>query len=306
MQHDAAGELPDGVEHVAYPVVSGVRRAAAGLRLRAVPGGLVHGLDVDLPLHHDAPRVATIHDLSVFDVPWAHGRLRARAERQLIGLALRRADVVLAVSAFTADRVWARFGRDSVVTPLAPGRAMRPAAADDVERVRREHGLDERTVVCVGTVEPRKRVDLLAAACEQAGLPLALAGKVDGDAVPAGARHLGYVPGDDLPALYAAAGAVAYASCYEGFGLPPVEAMACGGAVVATRVGGLPEAVGDGAVLVAPDDVDALAGALRDVVLDREANAALREAGVAAAAALSWTDTARTTLDAYRSLGVRC
>ena len=306
VQRDAVGELPAGVEPAPHPVSDGARRAAAGLLLRT-DGELVHGLDVDLPLRYRGPRVITVHDLSVFDVAWAHDAWRGRGERALVSRAIRRADEIVAVSGFTAERIQGRFGRSSTVTHLAPRAGLAPATGEAVEWARRQYGLSSHTVLCVGTIEPRKRVTVLAEACEAAGLPLALAGALGaGERLPARARHLGYVESEHLPALYGAAGAVAYASCYEGFGLPPVEAMACGGAVVATRVGALPEVVGEGALLVRPDDVLALADALRRAVLDRDTNAALREAGPRVASGLSWARTASATLDVYRGLGVPC
>ncbi len=306
VQRDVFDRLPLGVEASTHPVVDGLRRAGAGV-LMLPSGDLVHGLDVDVPWRSRIPRVTTIHDLSVYEVPWAFSRARCTAERLLVSRAIRAADTVVAVSAFTADRVRARFGRECEVTPLAPRAAMCPVDEHAVDRVRSRYGLSADTVLCVGTVEPRKRVELLAAACRRVGLPLVLAGSVaSGSRIPDGVRHLGYVADGELPALYAAAGAVAYASCYEGFGLPPVEAMACGAAVVATCVGALPDVVGDGARLVPVDDEAALAAGLRDVVRDPDANRFLRSAGQHAMKQLSWAATAAQTLDVYRRLGVPC
>lgn len=306
VQADSVEELPPGVLARTYPVSSGVRRAVTSLRMRP-DAGLLHGLDIDLPLRHDGPTVTTVHDLSVFDVPWAHSGFRARGERALIRRSVRRADAVVSVSAFTAERVRDLFGKDSTVTALAPATGLAPATPEQVLEVTERYEIPERAVLVVGTVEPRKRVAMLARACERAGLPLLVAGGVaEGQEVPSSARHLGYVPFDDLPALYAAATVVAYASCYEGFGLPPLEAMACGAAVVTTRVGGLPDAVGDGAVLVAVDDENALSDALHEVAHDTDRNAELRAAGIEVAARSTWAATAGTTLEVYRGLGVPC
>lgn len=124
-------------------------------------------------------------------------------------------------------------------------------------------------------------------------------------AAPPGAQLLGYVPGEDLPALYAAATAVGYVSVYEGFGLPPLEAMACGAAVVATPVGALPDVADDGIEFVPVGDPEAIVAALRVLAEDRERRAELVAAGIRAAGRLSYADTARGTAAVYRSLGLR-
>jgi glycosyltransferase involved in cell wall biosynthesis len=306
VQRDAVGELPPGVVARERPVVAGARRALLGLG----PVGradLVHGLDVDLPLPVRAPSVSTVHDTAVFDTPWTFSARRSRGERLLLRQALHRADRVIAVSAFTAGRVHDLFGRDAVVTPLAPAERFRPPAQAEVRRVRARYGLPARFVLHVGTIEARKDVGMLAAAARTADVPLVLAGGVaTGQHVPVGAVHLGYVPSDDLPALYGAATAVGYPSRYEGFGLPPLEAMACGAAVVASRVGALPETLGEAALLVAPRDEAALTAALRRLVHDRDLREHLQRTGLTRAAGFRWSTTAQRTLEVYRGLGVAC
>jgi glycosyltransferase involved in cell wall biosynthesis len=160
-------------------------------------------------------------------------------------------------------------------------------------------------VLHVGNLEPRKDVPTLARAAAIAGVQLVLAGGhiVTVDA-PSGAQLLGQVDPEHLPALYAAATVVAYVSRYEGFGLPPVEAMACGAIVMATRCGALPEVAGDGIEFVPVGDVEAQAIALRDLVHDHARRSERSRAALAAAGRLSWSATAKETVAVYRSLGV--
>ncbi|MCZ7534839.1 MAG: glycosyltransferase family 4 protein [Acidimicrobiia bacterium] len=304
VQSDATGELPSGVAAMERRSCYGVRRSLEGLRSVGA-ADLVHGLDVDLPLRPGAPTVSTVHDLSFLDVPWAYGRLHRVAKLSTMRRSVRRADALIAVSGFTADRIRHHFRRDAEVVHLAPAPGFAPPAPGDVAAVREAYGLPAEFVLHVGNLEPRKDVPTLAAACREAGVLLVLAGgsiaTVD---VPAGARLLGYVDVARLPALYAAASAVAYVSRYEGFGLPPLEAMACGAAVVATRVGALPE-LAEGAVEWVPArDPEAQAVAIRSLVADEEHRSELAAAGLAAVARLSWTETARRTAGVYGSLGI--
>ena len=263
-----------------------------------------HGLDVDLPLLTRAVTVATVHDTSVIDMPSASSWFRAKGEQRLVRQTLRTADVLLAVSEFTAERIMAISGRQATVVELAPASWARPPAEEDIVAVREKYGLPTRFVLQVGTVEPRKNVDLVAEVAQSIDLPCVLAGAGStGPNAPRSAVGLGYVDTADLPALYAAATVTAYASKYEGYGLPPVEAMACGGAVVASAVGALPQVVGNGAVLVGPDRVQEWAQAMRPLAFDTDARAALVSAALTVAAQLTWRRTAERTVRAYRDAG---
>jgi glycosyltransferase involved in cell wall biosynthesis len=301
---DAAAALPSGVEARTRSGGRGVARLVAGARMLP-EADLVHGLNVHLPIRRTAPAVATVHDLAVYDVPWTFRKRFVTAERAAMALAMRRADALIADSSFTADRIRERFGRDATVVPLAPPAGLTPPTGNDIDAVRNAYSLPSRFVLFVGTAEPRKDVTPLAAACRDVDVPLVMAGRRQ-VAPPADAIHLGYVPGADLAALYGASTVVGYPSVYEGFGLPPLEAMACGTPVLAYRIPPLVEALGDAAALVAPGDDAGLRAALRALVFDADERADRIAAGRSCADRFTWASTAAATADVYRRLGVRC
>ncbi|BBB40395.1 glycosyltransferase [Mycobacteroides abscessus subsp. bolletii] len=304
VQKSAAGLLPARVRPIPVRDCRGLRRASV-TKFSVDRVDLLHALDVDLPLVGSRRTVATIHDLAVFDVPWAFSKAKAVGERLFVKDTLRRADVLIAVSDFTAERIHDACGRDAVVTPLAPASWAVPPADQAVAAVRAKYALPDQFVLQIGTVEPRKQAHLVAAAAREVGLPCVLAGLGStGPNAPAGTVGLGYVDLGELPALYGAATIVAYASVYEGFGLPPVEAMACGATVVASAVGALPDVVDQGAVLVSRPRTEDWAAAFRDLAWDPDARQQLRQHGRKEMANLTWARTAELTAAAYQAAGL--
>jgi glycosyltransferase involved in cell wall biosynthesis len=304
VQRDARSEIPETVDARLIPTVSGVSRSLVN-KLLPLRGDLLHGLDVDVPFRlvtPRIPRVATIHDLAVFDVPWAFSHFRVRGERASLRQTARTADALIAVSPFTAERVRHWLKRDAVVIPLAPAPDLGPPSVAEVDRVRARYTLPREFVLHVGTIEPRKDVWRLADACRCLGVPLCVAGADWGRAIPLPpwVQRLGFVDSDDLSPLYSAASAVAYPSLYEGFGLPPVEAMACGAAVVCSDVASLRQLLGEEAACwFPPGDIAALTEALRVVLVDRDRNEGLRRGGRLAADGLSFDDVADRTVSVW-------
>ncbi len=183
--------------------------------------------------------------------------------------------------------------------------------------VRSQYDLPQWFILSVGTLEPRKNLTRLISAYaqlrRQTGLPhsLVIAGKegwlyqgiydqVAKEGLTEHVRFPGFIADDDLPALYTLADLLAFPSLYEGFGLPPLEAMACGTPVVASNNSSLPEAVGAAALLVDAEDVDGLADAMARVLGNANLRVRLADLGRAQAARFTWTEAAHRLLDAYR------
>jgi len=275
---------------------------------------LWHGPHYTMPLRLRAPSVVTIHDLTFFDHPEWHERSKVTFFRRMITSSSRRADLCVCVSSFTARRlgeVVVPKGEVVVIHHGVDHDRFRPDADESEDRtVLRAHGIIAPYVAFAGTIEPRKDLPTLVAAFARASstrpdLRLVLAGG-DGwgtedlrDAIAssgAATRILraGYLPDAVLPAFFRRAEMVAYPSLQEGFGLPALEALACGAPLVTTSGSAMDELVGEAALTVAPGDVDALAAAI-DRALEPAVAARLRASGPPQAAPFTW----RASVDAH-------
>lgn len=306
------------------PGLEGPRRRARRLRwlmTSAAEELPAAGVDVlfspvqEGPLVGAVPSVVVMHDLTALKFPEAYGGLTVAQTRWLVPLMLRRAAAVVAVSANTKrDLVETFHLPDAKVHVIGEGfdrGVFRPRAAEEVDAARAAHGIVGPYLLYAGTFSRHKNLGLVLRALAALGvegeaLQLVLVGRKDAGAFDefralAGSLGLerrvvtpGYVSRDELAALMSGAAAFVYPSRYEGFGLAPLEAMACGAPVVASAVASLPEVVGEGGVLVPSAEPGAWAAALREVVAaPREA---LGQAAKAQAAKFDWDDAAAKLL----------
>jgi len=281
---------------------------------------LLHAPDFVLPPTR-ARALLTVHDLTFMVHPETADAGLRRYLNAAVPRSLRRADMVLVDSRATADDLRRLLGLPAGRARLLyPGvdQRFRPLPAAEVEPARAALGLPAEFLLFVSTIEPRKNLVRLIGAFgrltrahpEWAGLSLVIAGRrgwMYEEVFAAVARHglgervrfLDFVADAQLPALYNLARAFVYPSLYEGFGLPALEAMACGTPVVTAAVSSLPEVTGDAAVLVDPQDEGAIADGIARALAD---SARLRASGPARAAQFSWAEAGRSLVAIYREL----
>ena len=278
---------------------------------------LFHGPVNALPLASPGRGIVTIHDLAFLAHPEALGAARRRYLTLLTALSARRAARIITVSAFTRDEIVRRLRVPTskvAVVHNAVDAAFTPLPAGEITRFKEAQRLPERVILFVGTLEPRKNLTGLLEAFAL------LAPRTDAELVVVGGqgwlfdealarvatlgltrrvRFTGFVPDDDLPRWYNAATIFVYPSLYEGFGLPPLEALACGVPTVTSAGTAMAEIVGDAALLTDPRDPAALAAVLARLLDDDALRATLCERGPRQAAPLTWAHAAAATRDVY-------
>jgi glycosyltransferase involved in cell wall biosynthesis len=283
--------VPDGIEAVQLPARSQEFRMAVALprllrRLRPDVAHFIHALPLRCPL----PAVVTVQDLSWERDPSVFGFWDLVTFKVFVRRAVRKAERVLAISERTKRDLIELYGTPAekiVVTPLAPDPAFVPAGEHD------------SFLLFVSAIEPRKQPLAAIDAANAVGRKLVVVGPPKDDELAAelrrrGADVRGYVPKDELVRLYQQAACLVFPSRYEGFGLPVVEAMACGTPVVAAPERAMQEVAGDAAIFT-----DDLAEGVRRALADR---VRLSAAGLERAKRFSWRETARITADVYRSV----
>ena len=292
---------------------------------RLFPGvDLFHATDHLLPRLSRVRSVFTLHDLVFRFYPETHMPLNRWFLTLMMPHFLRAADMVIAVSECTKRDAMRLYGLDEAkIRVIYEGVDPRFRSADPetIEAVRARYGLPERFILSVGTIEPRKNLTTLLEAYRTlrdrgSDFKLVIVGRkgwlyegffrrlrelgLEGEVV-----FPGFVPDEDLPALYSAAELFVFPSLYEGFGLPPLEAMACGTPVITSNTSSLPEVMGEAGILVEPRDVRALAEAMERVLTDKGKGREMKGKGLQQAAKFSWEKAARETMEVYRVVATR-
>jgi len=286
---------------------------SAGLDLFHAPVNVI-------PPWPPCPTVVTIHDLSPFLFPELYRPSRRLYQQTQLRRSARQAAHIIADSEATRQDVIHILGAPPervTAIPLGVEETLRPITDPKaLAAFRQRHGLERPYILFVGTLEPRKNIPCLLEAFallkarQNVSHALVLVGgkgwyyealfeRISKLGLGKDVYFAGYAADRDLPYWYSAAEAFVYPSLYEGFGLPPLEAMACGVPVIVSRASSLPEAVGEAGLLVEPDDPQALAEAISLLLEDADLRERLRRAGFERAAQLTWRRTAQRTAAIY-------
>jgi len=283
---------------------------------------IFHNPDHVLPiLPVKAKKIITVHDLSFYKFPGTFPFMKRNYKRVLTPRSVRLADKIIAVSSSTKEDIVELFGIDrkkiEVVHIGVSEEFTKIEDADALERSRKKLGLPEKFVLYLGTIEKRKNlerlIDAFVLASRRGGFPhkLVIAGKkgwlykgllkkIDDNGLKDGVILASDIKQSDLPILYNLAELFIYPSIYEGFGLPVLEAMACGTPVITSNTSSLPEVAGDAAVLVDPYNIEEIAHNISKLLYDKELCKTMSGKGIERAKSFTWERCARNTVEVYK------
>jgi glycosyltransferase involved in cell wall biosynthesis len=280
---------------------------------------LFHGTNFEVPLRRSCPSVVTIHDLSLLSFPETHVRRRVWRSRLKLPLMARTATMVITPSEQIRSEVCERFNLDRgrvVRVSEAPRAVFSPASAEEIELMRQRLGVQCPFLLAVGTIEPRKNlISLLRAFAHvketyQGAMQLTITGakgwrygpffdEIEHLKIGESVLLTDYVSESELKALYSACEAFVYPSFYEGFGLPPLEALACGAPVIVNQLDCLREVLGDAALFVDKLDPGSLADSIKWLLGNDEVRMRFKSLGPRRARLFTWEKTATSTLEVY-------
>lgn len=308
-----------------FPIRIGWMQLRAASALAELRPDVAHFTNGMIPIGASVATVVTVHDMSLRLYPNCHPVRRLLLNRPLMHVAIRQASSIVTVSNSARRDLLRLHGvapdRVAVVHEAASP-AFRPINdRPRLEDMRARYGLPPQFILYVGTIEPRKNLTRLMtafAAARKAGIPhhlvcvgpygwssRDLTGRIERLGIQDAVHFTGYVPFEHLPAIYNLGEFFAFPSLYEGFGLPVVEAMACGVPVLTSTTSSLGEIAGDAAVTIDPTDTEAIADAIIRLATDPELRRERAEQGLRRARSFSWEQTARDMLAVYhRAAGV--
>jgi glycosyltransferase involved in cell wall biosynthesis len=283
---------------------------------------ILHSLHYTRPFILPCASVVTFHDLTFVLFPELHTPLKRRFFPLMMRFSARRSAALLANSESTRQDAMRLLGIPAekiFLTPLGIGAEFRPLDDPQVlQHCREQYHLPGQFILYVGTLEPRKNLPLLLRAYARLPqrlevIPLVIAGQpgwmiqdifrqIEALGIQDRVQFTGYIPAQDLPIVYNLAQVFVYPSLYEGFGFPPLEAMACGTPTITTAVSAMLEQIGDGALLVPPQDEAALAETILKVLDDPKLQQELSARGYRQAARFTWSQTAQATLRVYQQV----
>jgi glycosyltransferase involved in cell wall biosynthesis len=291
------------------------------IKVQHIEAQIYHSLAFALPVGLKCKKVVTIYDLSFLTQPQTHKVFNRVYLNLMTKWACQKADHIITISEFTKKDVMRHYGIDQnkiTATPLGVDNHYYRRGDEEIAQFKTTKNIHTPAIFYLGSLEPRKNLITLISAFAQLhhlqpNVKLYIGGSMGwkyGDifaqvkayGIEQAVTFLGRIDSLELPQWYSMCDVFTYPSLYEGFGLPPLEAMACGAPVITSDATSLPEVVGDAGLMIDPTNASALARAIEKVLFDKNLQMNMREKGIARARSFTWQNTARQTVEVYKYL----